>query len=82
MNVEMARNDLPELMILFARNKLKKLFLVRFRYCHCYISIIMPPSGYFIGAMFGPRSIMNSALRVFCKSSFGHQRNLSLRPLL
>jgi len=35
-------------MIPFAGNKMWKLFLERFRYRHCCISVIMRPSGYFI----------------------------------
>jgi len=35
-------------MIPFAENKMWKVFLVRFRYNHCCVSVIMRPSDYFI----------------------------------
>jgi len=34
-------------MIPFGGNKMKKLFLARFRYHHCFVNIIMQPLGYF-----------------------------------
>jgi len=41
----MARNNLPVTHNTFCKNKMQKLFLVRFRYCHCCFSIIMWPLG-------------------------------------
>jgi len=35
-------------MILFAKNKMYKLFPVRFRYRHYFVSIKLQPSGYFM----------------------------------
>jgi len=45
-----------QLTIAFAGNKMQNLFLVRFRYCHCCVSVIMQPSGYFYKSPFGTRS--------------------------
>jgi len=39
-----------QLLIPFAENKMWKLFLVRFRYCHCCVSVIIRPSGYFVSS--------------------------------
>jgi len=43
--------------MLFAKNKMEKLFFVKIRYHHCFVSVIMVSSGYFVSPLSALRKI-------------------------
>jgi len=64
-------------MVHFAANKMQKLFLVRFRYRHCCVSVIMWASDYFI-IIIWPRR--NLCLRHLAQSDPWRSVSASTQP--